>query len=147
YFVASPGRPTERYLYSASFDGKPAVRIKPAGIAGSHSYQISPGCKAAVHTFSAFDKPPVTEIVSLPDHKTLKVLAENKKLGEKLAMLKRPTSEFFRIDIGDGVKLDAWCLKPPDFDSSKKYPMLLYVYGEPAGQTVRDTWGGKRHLW
>ena len=45
------------------------------------------------------------------------------------------------------MQLDAWCLKPPDFDANKKYPLLVYVYGEPAGQTVRRRWGGKNYLW
>jgi dipeptidyl-peptidase-4 len=55
-------------------------------------------------------------------------------------------TEFFKVDIGD-VVLDAWLVKPPDFDAKKKYPLLVYVYSEPAGQTVADRWGGDRHLW
>ena len=46
------------------------------------------------------------------------------------------------MDIGDGVKLDGWMIKPPGFDPTKKYPVLFYVYGEPAAQTVVDSWGG-----
>ena len=56
-------------------------------------------------------------------------------------------TEFSRIDIGDGVLLDSWSVKPPDFDPAKKYPLLFHVYGEPAGQTVLDRWGGKKLLW
>ncbi len=50
-----------------------------------------------------------------------------------LAGLRQGPMEFFQVDIGDGVKLDAWMMKPPDFDPSKKYPVLFYVYGEPCG--------------
>ena len=47
-------------------------------------------------------------------------------------------TEFFRVDIGDGIALDGWCIFPPDFDPKAKYPLLVHVYGEPAGQTVLD---------
>ncbi len=147
YFIACPDQPTQRYLYRASLDGKSVVRITPSNQAGWHGYQIAPGAQLAVLGFSTFDQPPVTQIVSLPDHKTIKVLAENKKLNEKLSTLARPTTEFIKIDIGNQIQLDAWCIKPPSFDPQKKYPVLIWVYGEPAGATVRDAWSGKRHLW
>src|SRR5262249_3205467 len=51
------------------------------------------------------------------------------------------------VDIGGSMALDAWCMLPPDFDLSAKYPLLVHVYGEPAGQTVLDAWGGGNHLW
>ena len=59
-------------------------------------------------------------------------------LKATLAALEQGPLEFFQVDIGDGVKLDGWMMKPADFDSTKKYPVLFYVYGEPAAQTVRD---------
>ena len=147
YFMASPKNPTQRYLYRTRFSGRQRERITPATQSGTHSYQVSPDGRWAFHTWSTFDQPPVTEFISLPDHKQARVLAENKKLKERLAELKRPTSEFFRVLVAEGVELDAWCIKPPDFDPAKKYPLLIYVYGEPAGQTVKDQWGGKSHLW
>ena len=62
------------------------------------------------------------------------------------ALAKMPV-ETFRVDIAQGVALDGWCIKPPDFDPGKRYPLLIYVYGEPASQTVRDRWGGDTQLW
>ena len=55
-------------------------------------------------------------------------------------MITSPT-EFFELTIGDRVTMDAWMIKPKEFDSSKKYPVLVYVYGEPYAQTVLDQWG------
>ena len=75
------------------------------------------------------------------------MLAENKALREKLERLENGRSEFFRVDIGEGVSLDGWCMLPPKFDPTAKYPLLVHVYGEPAGQTVLDRWGGSNHLW
>ncbi|MFM7554206.1 MAG: alpha/beta hydrolase family protein, partial [Verrucomicrobiota bacterium] len=60
---------------------------------------------------------------------------------------KVPGSEFFRVPVGGGVEIDGWCLRPPEFDATKKYPLLIHVYGEPAGQTVKDQWGGAGQLW
>lgn len=89
----------------------------------------------------------MTNLVSLPNHDVVRVLEDNQKLFEKTNQLKRSAVEFFRVDIGDGVQLDGWCIKPPDFDADQKYPLLIYVYGEPAGSTVTDRWGGSSYLW
>ncbi len=148
YFTASPENPTQRYLFRVPLSGSERPeRLTPSSSIGTHSYQISGNAGWAFHTFSSFGKPPVTELVSLPDHKTIRLLAENSRLQKKVKDLERDQVEFFRIDIGDGVELDAWCMKPPDFDPAKKYPLLFFVYGEPAGQTVLDRWGGNRYLW
>src|SRR5262249_21721127 len=61
--------------------------------------------------------------------------------------LKQAPVEFTQTDIGGGIKLDTWIMRPVDFDSTKKYPVLFYVYGEPADQTVKDEWQGSRWLW
>jgi len=147
YYIASPDNPTQRYLYRVGLDGRKTTRLTPAGRPGTHGYSISPDAKWAIYTYSTFDRPPVEELISLPDHKQVKVLAENKGLLKKLNTLKKPSSEFFRVDTGNNGLLDGWCIKPPDFDLKKKYPMLFYVYGEPEGQTVVDRWPSKNHLW
>ena len=100
-----------------------------------------------MHTYSTCTTPPVVELIRLPDHQVVRVLADNRTLREKLATLKLPTVEFLKVDIGEGITLDARCLKPPGLDPSAKYPLLMYVYGEPHGQLVRDSWGGAQGLW
>jgi dipeptidyl-peptidase 4 len=57
-----------------------------------------------------------------------------------------PPVEFFTVGVGDDVTLDGWMLKPSDFDASRRYPVIVYVYGEPANQTVTDRWFGGRML-
>lgn len=147
YFMASPDNPTQRYLYRVGFNGRQLERVTPNDQSGTHSYQISPDGNWAFRTWSTFEQPPVTELVSLPDHKVVRVLSDNKMLKGRLATLDQPSTEFFRVPADTDVQLDGWCIKPPDFDSSKRYPLLIYVYGEPAGSTVKDAWGGKSHLW
>jgi dipeptidyl-peptidase-4 len=148
YYIASPENPTQRYLFRARLDGTGrAERLTPAGEPGTHSYQVSPDGRWAIHTYSRFDIPPVIDLVALPGHARVRALADNATLRAKVAALKRPPVEFFRVDIGDGVELDGWRLKPPDLEPGRRYPLLVHVYGEPAGQTVLDRWGGNNHLW
>ena len=147
-FIASPDDPKSRYLYRAPLDGsaKPE-RLSPADQPGTHSYQVSPDGRWAFHTYSTFSKPPIVQLVGLPDHRVVRTLVDNAATAAKLAALRPTPTEFFRVDIGGGVELDGWCIKPPDFDPSKRYPLLIHVYGEPAGQTVLDQWGGRNTLW
>jgi dipeptidyl-peptidase 4 len=147
YFLASPHNPTQRYLYRAPFKGGAAERVTPADMPGTHAYTISVDAQWAVHTYSTFTRPPVATLVHLPDHKVVKTFAENIVLKKKLDALRKGSTEFFRVNIDEDTALDGWCIKPPGFDAAKKYPVLFYVYGEPAGQTVLDRWDGKRFLW
>jgi dipeptidyl-peptidase-4 len=76
-----------------------------------------------------------------------RTLVSNARLASTLGNLRRGPTEFFQVDVGGGVKLDAFLMKPADFDSTKKYPVLFYVYGEPASQTVTDSYAYSRYLW
>jgi dipeptidyl-peptidase-4 len=147
YYTASPANPTQRYLYRSRLDGGAPERLSPAGQPGWHTYNISPDAQWAVHTYSNFTTPPVVALVHLPDHRVVRVLADNTKLREKIAALQQPATEFLRVEIGGGVTLDAWCIRPAKPDAQRKHPLLFYVYGEPASQSVQDAWGGKRGLW
>jgi len=148
YFMASPENAAQRYFYRVSMNGKGKLeRITPKEFSGSNSYQISEGVNYAIHSYSNFDTPSISNLISLPDHKVIRKLVENKLLKEKITLLKRLPTEFFKIDIGNGVVLDGWMMKPYNFDPSKKYPVLFSVYTEPAGQTVVDRWGGSGYLW
>ena len=148
YHYASPQNPTQLYLYRTSLR-RPGVttRVTPADQPGTHSYSISPNGRFAVHTWSSFGTPPTIELITLPDHRRVRVLQDNASLRTRLAGVEQGPREFFRVDIGDGVKLDGWMIKPPGFDQTKKYPVLFYVYGEPASQTAVDVWGGGQYLW
>ncbi len=147
YYVASPTNATQRYLYWSDLDGGKGKRITPGDQPGTHSYNISPDGKWAIHSWSTFDRPSLTELVRLPEHKTVRVFEDNKKLRETLAKLPAQKTEFFRVDLGGKLEMDAWAIFPPAFDATKKYPLLIHVYGEPAGQTVTDAWSGRRLLW
>ena len=147
YLIASPSSATERFLYRARLDGSGASeRVTPPGQHGTHAYRISPDGRWALHTSSSADAPPRVELVSLPDHRVIRTLADNTGLAAKVEPLLTPGTEFFTVDVGGGIILDGSMVKPSRFDPSKQYPVIVYVYGEPASQTVVDRWGGNRAL-
>lgn len=148
YYFASPTNATQTYLYRSRLNGKGrAERVTPADEAGTHRYTLSPNAKWAFHSWSTYDSPGGTDLVTLPDHKVVRELAPNTALIEKTrAWVKQPVQPF-KVALADGATLDGWMIKPTDFDSTKKYPILMYVYGEPAAQTVRDAWMGSARIW
>ena len=142
YYYASPDNATQKYLYRVRLDGTgEPKRVTPMNQPGTHNYDFSPDAKWAFHTYSTFDIPPVTELVQLPGHRVVRVLEDNKELRKRMESLISQPTEFFQLEIGGGVVMDAWMIKPGDFDPSRKYPVFVYVYGEPHGQTVLDAWG------
>jgi dipeptidyl-peptidase-4 len=141
YYMASPENATQSYLYRARLEGKGRPeRVTPANQPGTHTYRVSPDLRWAIHEYSTFDTPPVTDLVRLPDHQSQRVLEDNRGLRSSTTELVSSPTEFLRVDLGGGVTLDGWLIKPRNFDPSKKYPTLIYVYGEPAAQTVVDRW-------
>jgi dipeptidyl-peptidase-4 len=147
YFMASPDDPTQRQLYRAALDKPgPPTRITPTSQPGSHSYKISPNGQWALHTYSRFDVPPVTDLISLPNHKPTRVLAANEVLHANAAAITNPPVEWLKVPVADGVSLDGWVLKPRQFDPAKKYPLILFVYGEPWGANAVDAWAGNTTL-
>jgi len=148
YFIASPENATQRYLYRSRLDGSGrAERVTPAAEPGSHRYDIAPNGRWAFHTYSRLEVPPTVDLVSLPEHRRVRPLAENAEQRARVAAVTSRPVEYFKVEIGRGLQADGWMIKPRDFDSTRSYPMLVYVYGEPAGQTVADQWAGSRALW
>ena len=140
YFIASPDNFTQRYLYSAKLFGKGEVkRESPMDEAGQHSYSMSPTGKWAVHTFSNAVTPPVIDMVSFPGHKSVRMIEDNAEAKVQYQALGLRPKEFVKAKSGD-LMLDVCMIKPANFDPNKKYPVIIEVYGEPAGSTVQDVW-------
>jgi dipeptidyl-peptidase 4 len=141
YFYASPTNATQRFLYAVRMEGGyPAERISPPGAEGTHTYEISPNGKYARHNFSNYYTPPLTEWVTLPDHQPFKpeddILKKIKQENKE-----KSNVSFFKVTTEEGVTMDGWMVKPKNFDETKKYPVVFYVYGEPASTTVNDSYG------
>lgn len=135
YFIASPDNPIQRYLYKVKMDGKSkAVRITPEGYNGTNTYELSPNAKFGMHSFTSHTVMPGSELITLPTHKSI----AGDDLLAKIKPVKRDNLEFFTVTTEDGITMDGWMSRPKNFDSTKKYPVVLYVYSEPAATTVED---------
>jgi dipeptidyl-peptidase-4 len=142
YFYASPHDGTQKYLYRVSLEGLgEAQRISPKDQVGTHGYLFSRDTKWAIHTFSTLDSPPVHTLVEVESHRVVSSLEDNQEIRERMKSIGTSPTEFLKLDIGNGIVFDAWMIKPKDFDASRKYPIFIYVYGEPHAQTVLNEWG------
>ena len=141
YFIASPSNATQKYLYKTKLDGSGKLEmVTPSIFPGTHTYDISPNGIFAYHTYQSANIRPLKEWMKLD---TGNPFTMEGSLTNQLARVQPPKNkvEFFKVKTDDGTELDGWMKKPENFDQTKKYPVVFYVYGEPAAQTVTDTYG------
>ncbi|GMQ25914.1 S9 family peptidase [Algoriphagus sp. oki45] len=144
YFISTEASPLERNFYVINLDGKGKKLLTPAK--GSHSINMSPDHKFFIDYYSTSDTP-VKVTLNDAAGKELKVLEDNQALKDRLAGFALGKKEFFTFPTVDGTELNGYIIKPADFDPSKKYPVLMYVYGGPGSQNVLNSWGGTRDFW
>ena len=140
YFSASPENATQKYLYRTKLDGTgKAERLSPMNQNGTHNYDVSPTGTFASHSFSNYYTRGVSEWVALPSHDAL----DGHKVFHAVEQADSTKSnvKFFKVRSSEGVEMDAWMVKPTNFDASKKYPVVFFVYTEPAGANVKDQYG------
>lgn len=144
YYLASPDNATQKYLYKSKLNGKGKnERVSPESLTGTHDYSFSSNGTYARHSFSNHFTPPAKEFITVANHKAL---TPEESITDNLKNLEEePKTEFFTITTADGVEMDGWMVKPTPFDPSKKYPVVFYVYSEPAGTTVNDTYNAGRN--
>ena len=144
YYLASPDNATQKYLYKSKLNGKGKNQLlSPESLKGSHDYSFSSNGTYAEHSFSNHYTPSAKEFIRVANHKALSeeesIVLNLKNIEEK------PTTEFFTITTADNVEMDGWMVKPTNFDPGKKYPVVFYLYSEPAGTTVKDSYGVSRN--
>jgi dipeptidyl-peptidase-4 len=136
YFMASPDNATQAYLYRVKMDGRSAAeRLSPGDESGTHDYDLSPNSIYASHDFSNINTPSVKDWVSLPKHTVINP-GEKEDNGFTI-----PHADMFKVTTEDGITMDGWIVKPTNFDSTKKYPVVFYVYSWPGVQSVTDEYG------
>ena len=140
YFTASPSNATQLYLYRVRINlGKDEPELMSSNKQkGTHDYDIGPFAKYALHSFSNYNTYPIEEWITLPDHKSFSLA---KSIANNIKTDPKKNIEYLQITTADNVMLDAWISKPANFDPNKKYPVVFYVYGEPAAATVGDQYG------
>jgi dipeptidyl-peptidase-4 len=145
YVVAAAPDPTQRQIYRYSLRGGPGQRVTVAP--GVHTLSIGPGARWAVDIHSTLADPPTATTYALPAMTKGHVLVDNAPLRAAVAALSIRPPEFIHVPMPDGSVLDGYRIAPLAFDSTKKYPVLMFVYGGPANPTVVDQWGGRNYLW
>ena len=140
YFSASPNNATQKYLYKTKLDGKGKLEmVTPSVLPGTHNYTISPTGAFAFHSYQSSTVRPVTEWMNFKTNNPLSMQGSiTSQVGSQTAAKNKV--EFFKITTEDGVELDGWMKKPENFDRTKKYPVVFYVYGEPASATALDVY-------
>jgi dipeptidyl-peptidase 4 len=121
-------------------------RLSPQPDSGTHAYDAAPNLRYALETYSGFGQPPVIRLVRLPGHEVVRTLIDNAPLRNRLVTVRKGPHEFFSVPAENGARMPAVLMKPADFDSTRKYPLLLHVYGGPGSSTVNDAWGSY-YLW
>ncbi len=142
YFTATEKSPSERRLYRVALDGTGFAQITKD--AGTHAEVFAPNAGAFYDTYSNAAAPPRQDLYRA-DGSLIATINENKVAD--LAEYHLSPMEFITVKSHDGVQLNASIIKPPDFNPQKKYPVLVYTYGGPHAQVVRNVWGGANFLW
>ena len=144
YYLSTEISPLEKNLYSISLNGKKKTLLTPAK--GTHAVNMSGDFKYFIDYHTTANDP-LAVTLNTSKGKTVKVLEDNKSLKDNLETFALSQKEFFEFETVDGTVLNGYLIKPTDFDQSREYPVLMYVYGGPGSQTVTNSWGGTRDFW
>jgi dipeptidyl-peptidase-4 len=139
YYISSETSPLQRDLWVVDLNGKSKKRLSEK--AGDNRIRFSEQFKYYLNIYSNANQPPVISVHN-PKGKLIRIVEDNERLNKTIKEYEFSPQEFFKFQTSDGVTLNGWMIKPPDFNPKNKYPVLMYVYGGPGSQTVRDTWGG-----
>ena len=144
YYLSTEDSPLERHLYSINVDG--TAKTKMSDGEGQNSVNMSRDYKYYIETFSGSAAPPIYTLHQ-GNGDEVRTLEDNSGLKEVMSDYRMPEKEFMKIDLPQAT-LNAYMLKPYDFDPAKKYPVLFYVYGGPGSQTVSKSFSsGQRPMW
>lgn len=146
YFQAAVEHPTQREVYKINIDGTGLTKISVNS--GTTSADFSNSFDYFILTHSDANTPYSFSLYSnKKSPKLIKVLEDNQKLKGTLGKFNISKKTFFTVKGANGDDLNAWMVKPSDFDSTKQYPLLMYVYGGPGINTVNDAWEWGNYFW
>ncbi|MEL6537392.1 MAG: DPP IV N-terminal domain-containing protein [Bacteroidota bacterium] len=144
YFMSAEQSPLERHLYSVRMNGKKKTLLSEGE--GNFRVNMSTDFSYYIQYFNSPTTPNLVTLHEAPSGKQLQVLEDNAALKETVSQYALGTKEYITVPTENG-DLNAWIIKPADFDPNKEYPLLMYVYGGPGSQTVQKTYTGGREWW
>ena len=147
YFTSTEVSPLERHLYRTGLDGQNRQRLTTQS--GTYSASFSPDFAYYLLYHASANSPTTVRVQSTKAATSLRIIESNDALRNRLATYSLTPKRFFQTKAADGTSLNGWMIKPADFDSSgrKKYPVLMFVYGGPGSQTVKDDWDTRDYFW
>ncbi len=134
-----------RDVYSIGLDGKNKIHLSSK--IGTNSATFSPNYQFYINTFSSATQPTIYTLNDSKTGKLVQEIANNNDLLEKLKLYDLPSKEFFILKTEKGNELNAWMIKPKNFDATKKYPVFMYQYSGPGSQQVNNDWNGTDDYW
>ncbi|WP_396146943.1 S9 family peptidase [Flavobacterium sp.] len=145
YYQSTENGSIVRDIYRISLNGKNKVKLSQQ--VGTNNATFSPNFDFFINTYSSATTPPTYTLNSSKDGKLVKGILDNGSLLEKLKKYNLPSKEYFELTTEKGHKLNAWMIKPKDFDASKKYPVFMYQYSGPGSQQVANHWLDTNDMW
>ncbi len=145
YYQSTENGSIVRDVYKISLDGKKKVKLSQQ--VGTNSATFSPNFDYFINTFSSATAAPTYTLNASKDGKQVQAIVDNLALEDKLKKYNLPTKEFFELTTEKGNKLNAWMIKPKDFDATKKYPVFMYQYSGPGSQQVANDWLDTNDYW
>lgn len=136
YYTSTEATPLQRQLYSINFNGRHQKRITK--IPGQHNFDMSPNTKYYFDSYSNVSTPRHVELRSTRG-KMIKSYVDGSSVKKYLSDHEYSPKELFHFTTSDGQRLDASMIKPVPFDSTKKYPVIMAIYGGPGSQSVYDS--------
>lgn len=145
YYQSTEDGSINRSVFKIALDGKNKVKLSQS--VGTNSATFSPNYQFFINTFSSAKQPAAYTLNSSKDGKQVQEIVNNKDLSEKLKKYSLPNKEFFELTTEKGHKLNAWMIKPKDFDATKKYPVFMFQYSGPGSQQVANDWLDTNDMW
>lgn len=145
YYQSVENGSTVRDVYKISLDGKKKVKLSQQ--VGTNAATFSPDFTYFINTYSSSTVPMTYTLNSSKDGKQVQSIVDNTALLDKLKKYDLPAKEFFELTTEKGHKLNAWMIKPKNFDATKKYPVFMYQYSGPGSQEVANNWLDTNDMW
>ena len=145
FYQSTENGSINRAIYSIGLNGKGKKQLSTQ--TGTNGATFSPNFQYFINRFSSASQPTLYTLNSAKDGKQLQVIQDNAALATKIKGFDLPTKEFFVIKTEKGNELNAWMIKPKDFDPSKKYPVFMFQYSGPGSQQVANTWSSSNDYW
>lgn len=138
FYEAAEESPLQRAVYKV--DMVKGLKTKLSAKQGTNNATFSENGKYYVNSYTNLTTPKITTVHDATG-KELRVLEDNAKLKSSLIGLNLPSKEFITVKSADGRDLNAYIMKPADFNSSRKYPLVMVQYSGPNSQEVKDSYG------